>query len=115
MAGVSNDALKALLGPLVNRDDGTFPPLPHPVLLTDHATVYVPHPFYPGSVTELPLSRGTALAWAPFLDVDGALLVIGGGNPIQPTDEAIAVTLSRAGLDALIRDLKSIALQLELI
>lgn len=112
MAGHPITALEVLLGPIVNLD-GDAPPMDTPILLSDRGTVFVPHSFYAGVSTELPLSRGTALAWAPFPEVDGTLLVFAGGNPAEPTDESIAVTVSRVGLRALIRDLQSIDRQLD--
>lgn len=105
-------ALEVLLGPLVNLP-GDAQPLPAPVLLSDRGTVFAPHAFYAGVSAELPLSRGMALHWTPFPEIDGALLFFAGGNPAEPTDESIAVTVGRDGLRALIRDLQSIDRQLD--
>lgn len=91
---------------------GTVPPIATPILHTDYSTVFVPHGHYPGMAAELPLSQGLGLAWVPCAEVAGVLLVLWGGNPDDPTDEAIAVTLSRAGMRALIRDLTSIDQQM---
>ncbi|EQB15737.1 hypothetical protein RLDS_10705 [Sphingobium lactosutens DS20] len=106
-------AFEALLGPIVNRDDQDFPPMSQPALLTDKGTVFAPHLFYPGITVELPVSRGTGLAWAPIPEISNVLLLLAGGNPAEPTDESIAVTLSHAGVKALIRDLQLIERQME--
>lgn len=113
MGAASLSALEALLGPIVNRQDDTFPPMEATVLHTDAGTVFVPHAFYAGMAVELPLARGLALAWAPCPEVQGGLLVLSGGNPADPTDESIAVTLSLDGIHALADSLLSITRQLD--
>ncbi|HKY80850.1 MAG TPA: hypothetical protein VJM09_05190 [Sphingobium sp.] len=99
--------------PEVAAPAGPIAPFPDPLLLNDWGEVLVPHAFFPWSHTSLPLSRGLAMGWAPFAAVDGALIAFFGGNPDAPTDESIAVSLSRDGLRALIRDLQAIDQQLE--
>lgn len=113
MAGHPISALEALLGPIVNREDDGCPPMQAPVLHTDDGTAFVPHAFDFARSVELPLARGVGLAWAPCPPIDGALLIMAGGNLAEPTDDAIAITLSRAGIRALIRSLQSIECQLE--
>lgn len=92
---------------------GPIAPFPGPVIINDWGEVFVPHAFFPRSVTSLPLCRGAALGWAPFPEVGGVLLAVFGGNPDAPSDESMAVALSRDGLRALIADLQSIDEQLE--
>ncbi|SEI69246.1 hypothetical protein SAMN05518849_101576 [Sphingobium sp. AP50] len=112
MGAITLSGLEALLGPLVNIGEGDFPPIATPILHTDRGTVFVPHGHYVGRSAELRLLRGVGLAWAPCPEADGALLVFSGGNPAEPTDEAIAVTLSRAGIRALIASFDAIDRQL---
>lgn len=83
-------------------------PMRDPVLVSDRGDAWMPHPFYRGMRTLLPLCEGIALAWAPCAPASGILLSLWGGNPDNPSDEAIACTISRNGLRALIRDLQSI-------
>lgn len=106
-------ALEALLGWIANRQDDVFLPMQGTVLYSDNGTVFVPHAFEHGRSVELPLSRGVAVSWAPCPEVDGALFILAAGNLAQPSDEAIAITLSRDGVRALARSLQLIDAQME--
>ena len=113
MGSPSQTVIEALLGPIFNREDAVFPPMETIVLHSDDGTVFVPHSFDPGRRQELFLSRGVGISWTPFPETGGALIVMAGGNPIEPSDEAIAFTLSPNGLKAMIRSLQSIDHQMD--
>lgn len=114
MMGARNQSLiAALLEPVVNSQDAVFRPMETVILHTDQGTVFVPNPYQPGRRQEMPLSRGVAIGWSPCPEIDGALIVMSGGNPLEPTEEAIAFTISRQGLKAIIGSLQSINRQLD--
>ncbi len=105
-------AVHILPAPGGNRLD-PFPPMARPVLVNDLGEAWVPHPFYPGMTTNVPLCEGLAVAWAPCTPLRQVILSIWGGNRENPSDESVTTTLSRAGLTRLIADLQSIADQLD--
>ncbi|OJY68674.1 MAG: hypothetical protein BGP16_05410 [Sphingobium sp. 66-54] len=95
------------------EDGDRLPPIPYPILIAENGNGWIPHAFNPGIHVCRPVVRGIGLAWTPAPEVGGLLLCIAGGNPRQPTDEAVATFISRKGLREIIADLQSIDAQLE--
>ena len=88
-------------------------PFSSPIMVNDRGEGFFPHGFYPELAVMMPICRGLGFGWAAAPEVGGVLLSIFGGNPDEPTDEALAAALSREGLRALIAGLQSIDKQLE--
>lgn len=93
--------------------DDPIEPFSMPVLLDDRGCAWIPHGFRPGFCTLTHICEGAALGWAPIPEMNKALIAISGGNPFAPTDEAIALAMSRRGLRGLIQGLQSIERQME--
>lgn len=89
-----------------------FPPAHDPLLVDESGKAWVPHAFRVGFAAHRSIARGLGVAWWPVQEIDGVVLAIAAGNPAEPTDEAVAATLTRAGLRMLIADLQSIEDQL---
>lgn len=89
------------------------PPMEHAVFIDDAHRAWVPHPFLPDARRALPLRSGLAMGWTPFPEARGALVALWAGNQDSPSEQAIAVALSREGLKAFIADLQSVDRQLE--
>jgi hypothetical protein len=81
-------------------------------MVNDRGEGFFPHGFFPELAVMMPICRGLGFGWTAAPEVGGILISIFGGNPDEPTDEALATTLSRDGLRALIAGLKSIDKQL---
>jgi len=96
--------------PLAARE---LPPLSTPVLLDETGSAWIPHAWRAGCFTYTPICEGIGAAWTPVPEIGKVLLAFAGGNPFAPTDEAIAIVLSRDGLRELIADLRSIDRQWE--
>ncbi|MDX3908875.1 MAG: hypothetical protein QHC67_03555 [Sphingobium sp.] len=90
-----------------------FPPMPPPLLISCDGKGWFPDPFMPCAFRLTTICAGLAMGWAEAPELGGAVLNFVGGNENNPTDEAVAVTLTREGLRNLIRDLVSIDAQLE--
>lgn len=88
-------------------------PLAAPVLIDPDGCGWFPHAHVPGAYVSRDIAIGIGLAWAPVPELDKVLLVLHGGNPRNPSDDAIAAVLTRDGLRGMIADLSSIAAQLD--
>lgn len=88
-------------------------PFPMPILLDDAGSAWIPHGFRSGFFTLMQVCEGAGLGWAPIPEMNKALIAISGGNPFAPTEEAIALAMSRRGLRGLVQGLQSIELQME--
>lgn len=88
-------------------------PFDVPILLDDQGCAWIPHGFRPGFFTLTQICEGASLGWAPIPEMNKALIAISGGNPFAPTEEAIALAMSRRGLRGLIEGLRSIEQQME--
>lgn len=93
-----------------------LPPMASHVLLRGDDSAWVPHPFRPGAHVDMRLCAGVAAGWTPLPgygpNAARAIIVLGGGNPAEPTDEMIAFHISRRGLRELIADLQSVVDQM---
>jgi len=89
------------------------PPMAPPLLISINGKSWFPDPFIPGAFRLSRISIGLAMGWADAPELGGVVLNFVGGNLEDPTDENVAVSLSREGLRNLIRDLVSIDAQLE--
>lgn len=88
-------------------------PFSIPILLDDDGRAWIPDGFRAGMFQLLPVCESAALGWAPVPEFNKALIAIWGGNRFAPTDEAIAIAMSRRGLRGLIDGLISIERQME--
>lgn len=86
-------------------------PFRSPIYLRDDGTAWVPDAFTAGAYRDQFICEGVAMGWVPIQELGKAILVFAGGNPLAPTDEAVAVALSPRGLRELIADLQSIEQQ----
>ncbi|NWK96540.1 hypothetical protein DM806_12890 [Sphingobium lactosutens] len=94
----------------IGMPPGDLLPLDH-VAITDHGTAWLPDAHRPGARRELQLCHGLGIAWAPAAEVGRVILYMIGGNPMQPTDEALAIDMPIGGLETYIADLQSILRQ----
>jgi hypothetical protein len=89
-----------------------LPPISAPVLLGSDGRGWIPHAHRPGMYVEREVAIGIGLAWTPVAEAGRVLLCLAGGNPRNPSDEALTVLVSRQGLREMIADLRSIDDQL---
>tara|TARA_R110000868_G_scaffold111222_5_gene300444 strand:- start:1348 stop:1716 length:369 start_codon:yes stop_codon:yes gene_type:complete len=94
------------------RSDPPLAPMATPLIVTNHGYAWFPHPFVPGAMKETPICHGIGICWANTSELGGAVIHLVGGNDAAPTDEGLAIFISREGIRGLIRDLQSIDAQM---
>lgn len=84
-----------------------------PVLLDGAGYAWIPDAHRSGAYQHREVCNGIAIAWAPVPEIERVLLCLAGGHPLDPSDEALTVLITRTGLREIIADLQSIDAQLD--